>query len=60
MSERVDTLETTTDEDAAFGRLATRMALAGFGLMFVAAIVMWTSFGPTIFIDLATAVVNCF
>jgi len=60
MSERINTLETSTDEDAAFSKLATRMALAGFGLMFAAALIMWMSVGPTIFIDLATAVVNCF
>lgn len=60
MSERIETLETTTDDDVAFARLATRMALAGFGLMFAAAFIMWMSFGPMIFIDLATAVVNCF
>lgn len=47
-------------EDAAMTRLAVRMAIGGFGLMFVAGAMMWLNFGPTIFIDLATAVVNCF
>ncbi|MBX9757438.1 MAG: hypothetical protein K2Y29_01590 [Beijerinckiaceae bacterium] len=46
-------------QDAAATRLAVRMALAGFGLMFVAGAFMWMKFGPTIFVDLATAVVNC-
>jgi len=32
----------------------------GFGMMFVAALLMWAQFGPNIFFDLATAVVNCF
>lgn len=48
------------ERDAALTRLAVRMALGGFGLMFVAAAFMWVSIGPTIFIDLATAVMNCF
>lgn len=47
-------------EDAAMTRLAVRMALGGFGLMFVAGALMWLKVGPTIFVDLATAVVNCF
>jgi hypothetical protein len=46
--------------DAAATRLAVRVALAGFALMFVAGALMWLKFGPTIFVDLATAVVNCF
>ncbi len=53
----------TADEaasDAAASRLAVRMALGGFALMFVAGGLMWLKFGPTIFVDLATAVVNCF
>ncbi|MDP2355518.1 MAG: hypothetical protein Q8M31_05595 [Beijerinckiaceae bacterium] len=47
-------------EDAATTRLAVRMALGGFVLMFVAGAFMWLKVGPTIFVDLATAVVNCF
>ena len=56
------THEADTDEarDERAGRLATRLALAGFALMFVAATVMWIHFGPLIFMDLATAVANCF
>lgn len=46
-------------DDAAATRLAVRMALGGFALMFVAGAFMWVKFGPTIFVDLATAVVNC-
>lgn len=46
-------------EDAV-ARLAIRMAIGGFALMFVAASLMWVGFGPAIFVDLATAVVNCF
>ncbi len=47
-------------EDAAMTRLAVRLALGGFALMFVAGGLMWLKVGPTIFVDLATAVVNCF
>lgn len=60
MNERVDTLGTASEEDAALGRLATRIALGGFALMFVAGVLMWATVGPRIFVDLATAVVNCF
>jgi hypothetical protein len=41
-------------------RRARRMLVAGFALMFVAAALMWAQFGPTMFVDLATAVLNCF
>lgn len=52
-------VSTGTHEDRS-SRLAVRLVLAGFGLMFVAALAMWVSFGPTIFMDLATAVASCF
>lgn len=55
-SQRIDA---ASDDDAALGRIATRMALGGFALMFVAAALMWMSVGPSIFVDLATAVMNC-
>ena len=48
------------DKEAAFARTAIRVTLAGFALMGVAAALMWTQFGPNMFIDLATAVMNCF
>jgi len=48
------------DNEAAFARTAIRVTLAGFALMAVAAALMWTQFGPGMFIDLATAVMNCF
>jgi hypothetical protein len=53
-------IEDASPDDAASTRLAVRLALGGFAMMFVAGALMWVSFGPTIFIDLATAVVNCF
>ncbi|MFN3889418.1 MAG: hypothetical protein ACK4MV_03400 [Beijerinckiaceae bacterium] len=53
-------VEDTAREDAAVTRLAVRMALGGFGMMFAAGAFMWLKFGPAIFVDLATAVVNCF
>ena len=53
-------IDDTAQDDAAVTRLAVRMALAGFGLMFIAGAFMWLNFGPAIFVDLATAVVNCF
>ena len=46
--------------DAALGRLAVRLSLGGFALMFAAAGLLWVKFGPSIFMDLATAVVACF
>ena len=52
-------VEDASVDDAAATRLAVRMALGGFALMFVAGAFMWVKFGPTIFVDLATAVVNC-
>lgn len=48
------------DKEAAFARTAIRVTLAGFALMGVAAALMWTQFGPNMFVDLATAVMNCF
>jgi CHASE3 domain sensor protein len=52
--------ETAAQNDAAMTRLAVRMAIGGFALMFLAGAMMWLKVGPTIFVDLATAVVNCF
>lgn len=54
------TADAASREDAAMTRLAVRMAIGGFALMFLAGAVMWLKVGPTIFVDLATAVVNCF
>lgn len=51
---------TDAARDAALTRLAVRMAVGGFALMFVAGALMWVGFGPAMFVDLATAVVNCF
>ncbi|MDH7796665.1 MULTISPECIES: hypothetical protein [unclassified Beijerinckia] len=56
MTHDVDTDHT----DERSSRLAVRLVLAGFGLMFVAAMAMWINFGPTIFMDLVTAVASCF
>lgn len=56
-----DALHEVHDEnEAAFARTAIRVTLAGFALMAIAAALMWTQFGPGMFIDLATAVMNCF
>ena len=41
-------------------RLHLWLILAGFGMMFLASILMWVRFGPAMFVDLATAVANCF
>jgi hypothetical protein len=57
---QVQAIDEAAREDAAMTRLAVRIAIGGFGLMFLAGAMMWLNFGPTIFIDLATAVVNCF
>ena len=48
------------ENDEFDGRLATRLALGGFALMFLSGIAMWVTFGPTMFVDLVTAVVACF
>jgi hypothetical protein len=60
MSEHTSDIETAEARDERAGRLATRIAIAGFALMFIAATVMWIHFGPLIFMDLVTAVANCF
>ena len=49
-----------TPREATRARRARRALAAGFALMFVAAALMWAQFGPTMFVDLATAVLNCF
>jgi hypothetical protein len=54
----IEAAEAARDERA--GRIATRIAIAGFALMFIAATVMWIHFGPLIFMDRVTAVANCF
>lgn len=58
--QQTEAMEAADRDDAALSRLAVRMALGGFALMFAAGALMWLKFGPTIFVDLATAVVNCF
>lgn len=50
----------TDDLPASDGRLATRIALAGFGLMFAAAALAWLSFGPSIFYDALAFAAACF
>ncbi|MDF2115862.1 hypothetical protein PY365_09785 [Roseiarcaceae bacterium H3SJ34-1] len=60
MSEHISDIEAEETRDERAGRMATRIAIAGFTLMFVAATVMWIHFGPLIFMDLVTAVANCF
>lgn len=50
----------TDDLPAHDGRFATRIALAGFGLMFVSAAVTWVSFGPSIFYDALAFASACF
>ncbi len=59
VAQQTQPVENASVDDAAATRLAVRMALGGFALMFVAGAFMWVKFGPTIFVDLATAVVNC-
>jgi hypothetical protein len=59
-SRPLDAAAEETARDAALTRLAVRMAVGGFALMFVAGAIMWVGFGPAMFVDLATAVVNCF
>ena len=40
--------------------LIGKTALAGFGLLFLAALILWAGFGSVIFIDLASAIRSCF
>lgn len=55
-------------DDAAVGtaqrdnvaRLQFWLIISGFVMMFAASILMWVRFGPSMFVDLATAVMNCF
>ncbi|MDB5569196.1 MAG: hypothetical protein JWN93_379 [Hyphomicrobiales bacterium] len=47
------------DDDAASARRAVRVMWAGVALMSLAGVLMWAKFGPTMFVDLATAVLNC-
>jgi hypothetical protein len=37
-----------------------KIALIGFGLLFVAGLVLWAGFGSLIFVDLASFVRSCF
>jgi len=48
------------EQDDSRARLATRATAFGFALMFAAAALMWAHAGPAMFVDLATAVLNCF
>lgn len=41
------------------GRPLWPLALAGFGLIFLAAALLWLRFGTAVFIDSLTAVWNC-
>ncbi len=55
-----DSLHHSDDaRDAANARLAVRIMWAGVALMAAAGVLMWAKFGPTMFVDLATAVINC-
>lgn len=41
-------------------RLVLRLIYAGIGMMALAGGLMWWRFGPSMFMDLVTAAVNCF
>ncbi len=49
-----------TGSDADNGRWLVRSALAGFGLMFAAAGLLWVGFGPGVFYDSLNALTGCF
>ncbi len=49
-----------TPEHDRISSLQLWLILGGFGMMFLASVLMWFRFGPTMFVDLATAVANCF
>lgn len=46
--------------DAASARLALWLIGGAFALMAGAALVLWVVFGPSLFVGMMTAVVNCF
>lgn len=56
--------EPSAVEDAAgydrSARIQLWLIISGFVMMFLASLLMWVRFGPSMFVDLATAVANCF
>lgn len=50
---------TESVEYARLSRLYLWLIIAGFGMMFLAALLMWTRFGPSMFVELVTAVQSC-
>lgn len=53
--------ETAAEEaDGASARLALWLIGGAFALMTGASLVLWVVFGPSMFVSMMTAVVNCF
>ncbi len=48
------------DDTPGDGRFLVRAAIGGFGLMFVAAGILWLRFGPVIFYDTLNFALACF
>ncbi len=46
-------------EYSRISRLHLWLIIAGFGMMFLASLLMWTRFGPSMFVELVTAVQSC-
>jgi hypothetical protein len=46
-------------EYSRISRLHLWLIIAGFGMMFLASLLMWTRFGPSMFVELLTAVQSC-
>ena len=58
MTDRLETHDNT--ESAAASRTALWLVYAGFAMMALAGGLMWLKFGPSMFMDLVTAAMNCF
>ena len=57
--EALDGANMTSDGDRT-ARVQVWLIVSGFVMMFLASLLMWLRFGPSMFVDLATAVANCF
>lgn len=53
-------VESASDQHDAPSRLALWSLFAGLAMMAVAAIFMWWTFGPSMFVSLVNAAMNCF
>lgn len=57
MSQQIDTPD---EQDEAASRLVLWLIFAGLGMMAIAGGLMWWTFGPSMFVSLVNAAMNCF